>query len=791
MVQARYQAARDSLGRVYGTLPIPPLERAAGGPVNAVDMLRADLLARTGNPLHQAVDSIVDDVLRTASARLLQRGRPRSELEAFASQQVTPATVDQSVGLLTPRAVRAGGAYAALPPAARVEVVRALQFEVRRALSSGSPAALRRIGADAQAAAASVDEIARGVDGAVRLVRHVNALDVSTMRTVRDVQQRISNSVGDLQQAVSSAPLPRDMNVIARTTATLAVAADVLRAVEPARRLAERAQVISTTIRDAQSLATRAQTLAQESGQLIATTQGYLSEGKSLLGATGALAATFNIPTTTINRAKRTIETARAAIGIATSLASGNVLGAIGAVGGLFGGGGPDQAELRHQELLKEFEKVNKRLDELQRGQQRLMEQVAALDRRVDELAAQVARNHAEVMTALGDVNRNVLWVGRLVIQDDISSLDACKQVTRFYEQDSYRGRRDFAQNFPGDIRLCEEALARLSVDPMQGTNFARILWLDAYDTTGVEARRYSRAVVKPVRDYFLDTWLPQVAGSNPAMHARLRGALASPSFTLASLSEKLHRLRSGAPDREVPVSVLTHPVQDSAVVEFAKRVLDLHGVQAFFTNGAIRPEAAYFDPGALPLGARYLPGEFQLHRALEIVDYAVAQQTLLSGDVMLHHLSEMFFDPALATLTEGNVVLDSNVMRYAIYEIAEQPGSAFRPQDYEAALESSDPTLMLGLMTRVRGVNGTVQRIPLPVRRMDSTGEYEMRVGQRWLTMPSAEEFRGREFAVSAPLQRLIATREALLDVIAGYEMVRRMSPQERARYYRLALIH
>jgi hypothetical protein len=204
-----------------------------------------------------------------------------------------------------------------------------------------------------------------------------------------------------------------------------------------------------------------------------------------------------------------------------------------------------------------------------------------------------------------------------------------------------------------------------------------------------------------------------------------------------------------------------------------------------------IRPEADFFDPGALPLAAHDLPGEFQLRRALEVVDYAIAQQTLLNGDVMLPQLSELYFDPVLTSFTDGNVALAFNVMRYSVYEVAEHPGSKVTADAYAAALASNDPTVMQGMMTRVRSVNGTPESTPLPVRRIAETSEYQIQIGQKWLPMPTVEEFRNREFVVSAPLQRLVSAREALLDVLAGYEMLRLMTPEERARYYRLALIH
>jgi hypothetical protein len=79
---------------------------------------------------------------------------------------------------------------------------------------------------------------------------------------------------------------------------------------------------------------------------------------------------------------------ANAAASVFTDIVSGDILGAIGGITGLFGSR-PDPAAERHRQLMSflqtEFDRVNQKLDQLIQGQQKIVEAIVALSEQMAE----------------------------------------------------------------------------------------------------------------------------------------------------------------------------------------------------------------------------------------------------------------------------------------------------------------------------------------------------------------------------------------------------------------------
>jgi hypothetical protein len=795
VLTTRYDAVRGELGRNFGLLAIPPVDESVTGKTKPIQVLESHLAKRIGNPVHIAVDTVVNEVLRTAATQML-RPRPEADWRAFVDSPITIASLSQAESVLNDQVRRRGSAYRDLPDATKVEVLEALQFEVKRGIKQfderGDRARLQSFGRDVRGTAKTMDEITRGVGVALQIIEQANQLDKTYVPQILAAQASFEDqflrAAQQIESEVQSSLNQQDLLSVATASVNLHTVAVALRTPKPVQELTRHVQSIRSAeaeIRNAQVVINRTQVLIQQSEGLVETTTAYLGAGDQLLGTVQGLAAGLKLPSATLRKVNSAVNTAKAAIGVASSLASGNVFGAVGAIGGLFGGAGPDVGELRHQELLSRFEEVDRQLRELQRGQQVIMAQISELDKKVDKLGIQVARNHAEVMQTLGDINRNVLWVGRLINADDANRFNQCQNVLEFYAKEDYAARAAFAQIRHGSVAACRVAMSSLTVDPRGGRDFTRLLWLDAYDmldASGQEHSRFTAAVVAPMVQYLNNVWLPKY-GQNEALKARMRSALATPSLSLDRLVEKRHRARSEDPERAVPETLFSFPLQDSVVVLFSQRIRDLHAIYTFLENdGRLRDWSVLFDPTRLPLQGASLPGEPELKSALQAIDYAITQQTLLIGDILLPELSEAISSQEVASLTRKNIPLALNTVRYAVYEIAESEG--ITPGAYAAALQSNDESVMRNLMVRKRA-SGNQQ---LQVRR--SQGRFEMQIRDQWIPMPGAGEFERREFVASMALQRLLAEREALLDVYAGYLMVRKMTPAERTAFYRLSLI-
>src|SRR6185312_9015528 len=138
----------------------------------------------------------------------------------------------------------------------------------------------------------------------------------------------------------------------------------------------------------------RAKQIADERGSTVAIAQDYLNDGAQLFSALGT---TFHIPATTIQKVNTTVKVVTQVAGIVEGLASGNFLGAaegvVGFIGDLFGGGGPDPDEQRHQEEMEALGNIQQQLDTVIALQRETLKEVAIVNAKLDTIARQMTRD--------------------------------------------------------------------------------------------------------------------------------------------------------------------------------------------------------------------------------------------------------------------------------------------------------------------------------------------------------------------------------------------------------------
>jgi hypothetical protein len=120
-----------------------------------------------------------------------------------------------------------------------------------------------------------------------------------------------------------------------------------------------------------------------------------------------------------------------AAADVFKSVASGNWLGAVGALGSLIFGGGPDVAELRHREVMKALGVIDEKIDKVLANQKAILETLNALDAKVERLTEIVVRQHLEVMEKLYEINYNVLYNRRILIEVLEQDTNLCRTFVR------------------------------------------------------------------------------------------------------------------------------------------------------------------------------------------------------------------------------------------------------------------------------------------------------------------------------------------------------------------------
>jgi hypothetical protein len=128
----------------------------------------------------------------------------------------------------------------------------------------------------------------------------------------------------------------------------------------------------------------------------------------------------------------------QAAFGAVTSFMSGNYLQAISSITGLFGGGGPDIAEQRHKQIMERFdridiklEQIDKKLDILIEGQKTIIENQQKTFDFLIQLADNINTQHIEIMNEFKTVE-NAIYINReLIMEDWESKCQSCLEIIK------------------------------------------------------------------------------------------------------------------------------------------------------------------------------------------------------------------------------------------------------------------------------------------------------------------------------------------------------------------------
>lgn len=167
----------------------------------------------------------------------------------------------------------------------------------------------------------------------------------------------------------------------------------------------------------------------------------------------------------------------QAAFGAVTSFMSGNYLGAISSITGLFGGGRPDIAEQRHKQIMERFDRIDKKLeiidqklDVLIEGQKTIIENQQKTFDFLIQLAENINQQHNEIMNEFKTVE-NEIYINRGLITNEWEvKCQACleiiqKRLKMDIDQDvlpNYDVLRQEYANIQGAILpTCENYIAR------------------------------------------------------------------------------------------------------------------------------------------------------------------------------------------------------------------------------------------------------------------------------------------------------------------------------------------
>lgn len=167
--------------------------------------------------------------------------------------------------------------------------------------------------------------------------------------------------------------------------------------------------------------------------EVINTAQEFLNSASISLKIAGDLGLD-NSPL--VQDLSTAIHYGQAAFGAVTSFMSSNYLQAISSITGLFGGGGPDIAEQRHKQIMERFDRIDKKLEQIEsklniliEGQQTIIENQQRTFDFLIQLANNINIQHIEVMNEFKTVE-NAIYVNReLIMQDWENKCQSCLEI--------------------------------------------------------------------------------------------------------------------------------------------------------------------------------------------------------------------------------------------------------------------------------------------------------------------------------------------------------------------------
>ena len=834
-LEAQYQAVRQGidLSSLGPNLPLVKFDVALVPQITPLENVRIQAGQMFGNPVQATLGVVMQKALEEGVAQLLKAVPTAAEQDAlkiFASLDYTgtPAQIAQAQSFLQDKVQPV---FAQLDPAtAQKQLVKALQAKALETLAQAPQNIGSIILADVPAVAAAV----KSVTGVVQTIIHI-----------ADTAQEFADKVGALQSAVNGSLQAIHDRVNAETSATVSTtnvdARFLMDTIQSALmgRLPTQDDidvVLSRTqfhipegvinpetipgevqqgVRDLKAQ------LMQKQLALVTEVKGYLQKGDAILDFAAQVGVSPQIVAT-----GRTLLNAGSAVSDAIgNVLSGNYLGAVAGIGNLiFGGvfgGGPDLATLRHQELLSKLSEINGKVDQLLAGQQTILKGLAVLDDKINKLFETVVKNHVEVMQTLYEIKYDELYNRSLIIEVIDGSLKVPREFLRAdpnsastllslqeFQNQRHEDLSTWFLSRSGDYIAVEPAVRTFTSTAQMSLYFD----LEANPATqGQDVVDYRNNVVNPVLDYFQARF--------PAANDRGRAisTLVTPSLTLSDLQQKLTLMPNApttppllGPSIQIIFAAFNKMVNYEAVKQYIDLILRMQVLYPLirypdFTKLLSVEELGKPETYGSQVKAVLKDNAWpRLLVAQQLMNRAVAQQTLMSGDILLPLLSQDLqsqdqttSDGSLKVLrgmpTMQPEEIQQNVVRYLLTQrLRENQGDLF---SYKVALAvHPDPTYLTNLFKKAAAppLKFVWQATPyLEAGQRVIRERWNIMFSDLTIPLPTPDEMEKGALRPTAGLVSLMPLRASLIEEMAAHQFKAGLTQADNTLVSVLSLIH
>jgi hypothetical protein len=499
------------------------------------------------------------------------------------------------------------------------------------------------------------------------------------------------------------------------------------------------------------------------------------------------------------------------------AFASGNVLGGLAAVSAIFGFGGPDVAAERHKEVMGALKSlyeqqgvISEKLDFLIEGQQRLMQGQHLIANAVKYLSEDVARNHVEVLSALGRLEEEVFYLASLILQAVDEEYSAAERFL-YHPVHNHRVLDTSIGRYPSEDELAalfatygtrtfKKAGDRLRDGVWDSINNRFHRWfLLRSRTSGEDGNADPMRAQAFIKDVYTPTYRLLVGSTAKETRSAHLSALLAPVQTVAAVRQKRRSLKDVWDARlyeNTFEDLLGEPLAPVAVALHAELLLHFHVLYQLHNDQARR---AYTIDELAESAPVVQHGYVALRRSLRLLDIAIAQQAMLGGDILLDVVASAVdavkvTEPPPEATARFQAVLDlmavnpmfaQNVLRYALAEDIERTSSYTA---YEVALGTSD----VASLRLTFGAPWPVRYNAVEVRKEGGPSEpvgWVMAVGNGVIPLPTVAELSSGLLLFPAAVERLSELRSRVIDEIADYEVSAELATGGRAGFNRFVL--
>jgi hypothetical protein len=496
-----------------------------------------------------------------------------------------------------------------------------------------------------------------------------------------------------------------------------------------------------------------------------------------------------------------------------TAFQSGNFLGAISAVADIFGFGGPDVAAERHKEIMdalaniyQKLDIIEQKIDFLIKGQEQILKNQQQTFEALITISKQIDANQKEVREKLEAIHKDIIYDRQLLNNYVITKYTNCyrmivndptstkpdtlinTEINKFPAYDELTGLcNKWSSN--GDINGCFDIISQ--VRKLNGTFDNPIFNLKSSEDPN--NYKWVQLFIEKVHDPLI-SFIEQDTSISGLTINQKRTSLFVPIITAKGLDAKIQQIKALKLDlstrytttsfpNSFKVNIAT-PLWFEAVERHINFILNIHYYRMVINRTTNQP----YPKNNLVNSNVNTVGYEDLKNGLALLDYAIAQQNMYSGDILLPILGAILDNHDslnLKKIEEANSLLNTNSLlanNFILYKFRKEVLATSNFINYEFGYKSHDNfTFSLNFKNN--------WNLEWNDNAKDTSGisipkGWSTKIGNQYYSVPTPEDLQEGKLAYSQDIQSLINLKTRLLEEIDTYEIYNSLSQEERKSF-------